>query len=130
MIIMLFDHILQHSFCLLLINLSAQPAAAPGNFFPDEDAETIAEIENDARLLVMTQANKIHSHFLHHYHFCSHLIFCHSGRYTRMIFMTLGAADQQSFSIQQERALLYKFDMAEAELLVFGIIVNFYFNRI
>ena len=46
----------------------ADAAAAPRNLFPDEDAESVAEIEHAARLLVVGEADEVCAHLLDELH--------------------------------------------------------------
>ena len=65
---MLIDHIAQHAMRLLLPNVVADAAAAPWDLFPNHDAEFVAEIEDDARLLIMREPDEVRAHVLDHLH--------------------------------------------------------------
>ena len=111
------NHVRQHSFGLCLILLATQTAAAPGNLFPYKNAQFIAKRKNNVRLLVMSQPDKIHSHFFHERHFRPHLFFCHSCAYARMVFVAVCTAQQKAGTVEAEWSFFHKFKMAESESL-------------
>ena len=112
---MLSNHIRQHPFSLPAIVLITDSATTPGNFLPDQNAQFITEIQNDFRLLIMSQTNEIHSHLLHHLHFLYHLLLSHGSGHACMIFMPVRTSQQQTSSIQHERAFFDEFKRTETE---------------
>ena len=58
-VVVLGDHVAEHAARHLFEDVVADAAAAPGDLFPDEDAEPVAEIEHAARLLVVREADEV-----------------------------------------------------------------------
>jgi len=58
MIAVLIDHVAQHAARLLLVSVAAEAAAAPG-ISPTPGFQLVAQVEQQARLLVMGQAMKL-----------------------------------------------------------------------
>ena len=54
MVTMLLDEGLEHVAALLLVTVTTDATTAPGNLFPDEEAELIAKFQHQWSLLVMT----------------------------------------------------------------------------
>lgn len=109
--------LVMHPARLVLVALSAQTAAAPGYFFPDEKSQLVAEPQNDAGLLIVPQADKVGTHLFYLLHFGAHHLFGQGSAYSGMVFMAVGAAQQQPFAVQVERPFLFEAEMAEAEVL-------------
>lgn len=102
MVAMLLNHIGEHPARLVLVALSAQTAAAPGYFFPDEKSQLVAEPQNDAGLLIVPQADKVGTHLFYLLHFGAHHLFGQGSAYSGMVFMAVSAAQQQPFAVQVE----------------------------
>src|SRR5690606_35742728 len=119
-IIMLFDHIGQHPTGLCLVYFTAQSTAAPGNFLPYQYTQAIARFQDDTRLLVMPKADEIDTHVFHHPHLVPDHVFRHCRAYASMVFMTMRTPEQQSLTIEIERALFREFEMTEADPLGVG----------
>ena len=102
---------------LYYVALSAQTAAAPGYFFPDEKSQLVAEPQNDAGLLIVPQADKVGTHLFYLLHFGAHHLFGQGSAYSGMVFMAVSAAQQQPLAVQVERPFLFEAEMAEAEVL-------------
>ena len=112
---MLGYHIRQHTFRLSAISFIPHTTTAPGNFFPNQNAQFITKIQNDFRLLIMPQTDEIHTHLFHHFHFLYHLFLSHGSSYSCMILVPVCSPQQETLSIQHERALIYKLKRTETE---------------
>src|SRR3954471_7080168 len=115
---MLLDHMSEHAVRLLLVCCSSQSSATPRYLFPDHDTKTITEVEHNARLLIVAKPDKIHTHFFHHYHFLPDKIFRHCSGHTRMVFMALRAADQQSLTIKKKRTMVNESELPESNFFL------------
>ena len=112
---MLGNHVGQHLPGLVLIGRSAQTTPAPGNLLPDQDAQPVAEVQDDLRLLIMPQANEIDTHRFHEFHLLHHQIFRHGGPESGMVLVPVRPAEQQAPSVQQEGTVIDEGETAEAE---------------
>ena len=54
MIMMLDDHISKHPTGLFFVDIASKTAPTPRNFFPYQNAQFVAKVQNDFRLLVMS----------------------------------------------------------------------------
>src|SRR5438876_469197 len=116
MVIVLADHIGQHPFRLLLIDGTAEPTPAPGYFLPDEDTQAVAEMKDDWRLLIVRQTDIVDAHFFHLDHLATHPFFSHRCSQTGMVLMTMRTPDEQTFTVEQERTMVGKCEVAETYL--------------
>ena len=115
MMTMLGDHIFEHPMSLLLILFSPYSTTTPGNLFPHEDAERVAEVEYEVALLVMSQTDEVGAHVLDLLHLLSDLLIGHSGTHSSMVFMAMRALQEQTTTIEEERSMLAELITAEAE---------------
>src|SRR5690606_17157527 len=97
-----------------------QSAAAPRYLFPHQYAQAIACLEDDARLLVMSESDEIDAHLLHHVHFLPDHVFGHCRTDAGVVFMAMGTAEQQSLARGVKRPVLSKFEVPEADALGMG----------
>ena len=116
MMAMLANHGGEHTPGLLTVALASQASPAPWYFFPDEQSERVAQIQHQVRLLVMAKSDEIGSHVLDLLQFVACLDFGHGSPYPSMVLMTVSTPEQQSFTIQEERAILAKLKRAQAKL--------------
>jgi len=76
-VVMLADHVGQHPPRLSLVLPAAESATTPGDLFPYQDAQAIAEMQDDPGLLVVGEPDIVHAHGLHEDHLLPHLILGH-----------------------------------------------------
>ncbi len=69
----------------------------------------------NAGLLVMRQPDIIDAHLLHQDHFAAHFLFRHPSAHPRMVFMPMRPPDEQSLSVEQERAMIDKRIISKAK---------------
>ena len=91
MVPVLSNHIGHHAVSLIFITFATYSAPTPGNFFPNQNSQTIAEIQANTRLLVMPQTDKICSHVFYHNHFFADLLFGHGRANSGVVFVTMGS---------------------------------------
>src|ERR1017187_4779965 len=115
MVAVLIDQVGQHGACLLLPFFTHNAGATPRRLFPNQDAQLIAEVKHDARLLVMAEANEICAHRLDELQFLAELGVRLSGGYTGVVHMPLCAAQQHAFAIQFEGAVIDELRVPDAE---------------
>ena len=89
---MLVNHVGKHAPCLFPVFFPAESTAAPGYFFPYQKSQFIAKAENEIRLLVMSQADKVSTHCFDLLHFRAHHFLSECGTYSGMVFMAVCAA--------------------------------------
>ena len=115
MMAMLGDHVFEHPMGLLPIFVTPYSTTTPGNLFPHEDAERVAEVEHKVALLVMAQTNEIGTHVLDLLHLLTDLLIGHGSTHTRVVLMAMGALQEQTATIQQERPVLKELIAAETK---------------
>ena len=115
MVVMLVDHVAQHAMSLLLPRIVADSTSAPEYLFPNHNAELVAEIENDSRLLIVRQPNEVRANVFDHLHFFSDQVFGHGGPNAGVILVSLRSANEQALAIQLERAMRDELELANAE---------------
>src|SRR6185295_14800837 len=99
---MLIDQVAQHAARLFLVALATEPATTPRNLFPYEQPELVAQIENRARLLKVSETDEVCAEIFDQLHLFAHELFGHRRGDAGVIFMTLGAANQQSLTVEFE----------------------------
>ena len=117
MIAMLVDCICQLLAHHLLPVVAADAAAAPRRFFPHQQAKLVAEIEHQAVLLIMCEADEVRAHRLDELHLFADQVVGHRARVARVVFVPMRAAQQQALAVQLERAVLAELEVANAEAL-------------
>ena len=104
----LVDHVAEHAPRLLLVALATHAAAAPRDLFPNQQAQLIALIEHDARLLVMRETDEIRAHLLDHRHLFADKVLRHRGRQAGVILVAVCASEQQPLTVQLERTVVQR----------------------
>ena len=117
MITVLVDHVAQHAARLILVSVAAEAPAGPGDLFPYQHSQLVAQVEHLARLLVVGQADEVGAHVLDEPHFFADEVFGHGGAQARVVFVPRGAAQEQLFAIQMEDAVFGELEIAQAEAL-------------
>ncbi len=102
--------------------VAADASAAPGDLFPDEDAEFVAEFEDAARLLVVCEADEVHAHVLDELHLLTDEVVGHRGCIAGVVFVAMGAAQEEAFAIELEGAMFDELGVADAEGLVSDVL--------
>ena len=92
MIVMLVNQMREHVAALLLVSIAADAAATPRNFLPHQQAEFVAELQHQRRLLVMTKPNKIRTHVFDFLKRLAHDRIGHRSSNARVIFVILCSA--------------------------------------
>ena len=118
MVVVLLDHVRQHVLRILLKGCIADSGAAPGNLLPHHQAKLVAEIEHQAILLVMGEANKVRAHLADEMHLLPDLLVAHGCRNASVIGMPMRSLQENSFAVELERPMLYEFDVAYAKALL------------
>src|SRR5215216_6138202 len=115
MVAMLIDHIAQHASRLLLVTFTAEAAATPRDLFPHEQTEFVAQVEDRARLLEMSESDKVCAEVLYQPHLFAHEIVCHRRSHAGVILVTLRAANQQPLTIEFEWSAFDELERTQAE---------------
>src|ERR1700733_214830 len=114
-VVMPIDQVSQHVLCLLLKRLASYSRPAPRNLLPHHQAKLIAEIKDQPVLLVVAKADEVCPHLPNELHLLPNKVIAHRGCHLNMIRMALRATQQESLSVQLERTVLDKLDMADAK---------------
>ena len=93
------DHGFQLLAGLLLIAAASDTAAAPGYLFPNEEAQRVTEMEHIVGLRIMAQPDEIGSHLFDEEEFAQYLLFAHGCSHAAMVFMAVGAIEQQTAAV-------------------------------
>src|SRR5215472_1140772 len=112
MVVVLVDHVAQHSRGLLFPPVISSSGAAPGDLLPHQQPELIALLEHDSRLLVVTETYKVRAHFFDQPHLLPNQVFGHRCPDSRMIFMPLRAFEEQAFAVELEWTVHHEFETA------------------
>ena len=120
MVDMLVDQVGQHAFGVLLESRVAHPGAAPGSFLPHHQAELVAEIEDEAVLLVVREADEVRSHLANHREFLAHEVIGHRCGSSGVVCMARGAAEEYAGAVELERAVFDELKAADAEAFFYG----------
>ena len=115
MVAVLRYHVGQHAAGLLAVGVTAQSAPAPGDFFPDEEAQLVAQAQDDVRLLVVSQADEVGAQGFYLLHFALHQLLGQGGAPSGVVFVAVRAAKQQAPAIEVERPVLLEAEVPEAE---------------
>ena len=118
MVVVLRDHVAQGAAAHLLEDVVADTAAAPGNLFPHEQAEAVAELEYTARLLVVREADEVCAHVFDELHLLIEQVVGHRRSVACVIFVAMGSAQQQTLAVQLEGPMVDELSVANAEGLV------------
>ena len=118
MVVVLRDHVAQGAAAHLLEDVVADAAAAPGNLFPHEQAEPVAELEHAARLLVVREADEVCAHVFDELHLLIEQVVGHGRSVAGVIFVAVGSRAIAALSVQLERSMVDEFGVANAEGLV------------
>ncbi len=102
----------------LLEDVVADAAAAPGNLFPDEDAEPVAVLEHAARLLVVGETDEVRAHVLDELHLLVDEVVGHGGCVACVVFVAMGSAEEESLAVELEGAVVDPLGVANAEGLL------------
>ena len=65
----------------------------------------------------MTEPEEIDPHLLHHGHFLPHHLLSHGRSHPCMVFMPVGAPEEQPLTIQVKRTVLLKVEIPDTKLL-------------
>ena len=115
MIVMLVNEVAQHVPALLPVPFAPQTAPAPGNFLPDQQAQLVAQIQHQRCLLVVSQPHEIRPHVLDLAERLAHDLVRHGRRDAGMVLVIVGAAQEQPFPVELERAVLDPLDGTHAK---------------
>ena len=119
-VVMLLDEIGEGGFGLGLPLRVADAFAAPGGFFPDEDAELVAEVEHEFGLLIVREADEVDAHFFHERELLAEEVFGLSSGEVRVVHVALRAVEEQAFAVELEGAVGKPFGVLETEALRVG----------
>src|SRR5688572_21560764 len=125
----LVDHIHEHPAGLLLVPLAAQTAAAPWNFFPYQKPKFITQVQSDAGLLMVSEADEIHTHLLHQLQLFSNQIFGQGSGEAGVIFVPVRPPQEQALAVQLEWSLPYKFEVPDAKAFLDAVFSVWIFER-
>ena len=114
----LIDHVGEHIFGVLLEGLAADAGAAPGGLLPDHQAELVAEVEDEAVLLVVGEADEVRAHGADEAELFADEVVGHGGGDACVVGMARGAAEEDTLAVELEWAVVDEFDVADAEALV------------
>ena len=114
----LFDHVRQHLLRILLKRCIADSGTAPGCFLPHHQTELVAEIEYQAILLIVGEANKVRTHVADEMHLFPDLVVAHGCGDAGVVGMPVCSLQQNAFAVELERPVLYKFDVPYAKALL------------
>src|SRR5262249_34446624 len=115
MVVVLVDHVAEHSPSLFLVVLASQTTAAPGNLFPDEQAELVAAVEHSAGLLIVAQPDEVRAHLLDQLHLGANQLFAHRRTEQGVVLVAMRSLDQKSRAIESERTVVDKFKRAQSK---------------
>src|SRR5262249_59439834 len=102
---------------LFLVVLASQTTAAPGNLFPDEQAELVAAVEHSAGLLIVAQPDEVCPHLLDQLHLGANQLFAHRRTEQGVVLVAMRSLDQKSRAIESERTVVDKFKRAQSKAL-------------
>ncbi len=120
MVVVLGDHVAEHAASHLFEGVVADSGAAPGDLLPNEDAETVAELEHAARLLVVSKADEVRAHILDELHLLVDEVVGHGGGVACVVFVAVGSAEEEALAVELEGAVLDPLGMTQAEGFVRG----------
>ena len=118
----LVDQCPEHVTALLPVAFAAKPAAAPGDFLPDEQAQLVAEVEDERCLLVVAEADEVGPHLLDLRHRAADHVVGHGCRDSRVVFVVVGAAEEQPLAIELEGPVRHPLHAPQAESLVHAVL--------
>ncbi len=118
MVVMLVDHVGQHRFSVLLEGLATDAGAAPRHLLPHHQAKLVAEVEDEAILLVVAEADEVCAHLLDELHLLAHNIVAHRSGESRVISVAVSAPKKHALSVELERAMLHELGGTDAEALL------------
>ena len=113
---MLPDHVLQHAMGLRLIGIAAHAPSAPGNLFPHQQPQRVAELQHEVRLLIVSEADEVGTHLLDLLHLAAYLLVGHRGTHASMVFVSMRSLQQQTAPVELERSVRLELECAEAKL--------------
>ena len=114
----LFDHVRQHVFRILLKGGIADTGTAPGSFLPHHQTELVTQIEYQAILLVVGEANKVRTHVANQAHLFPDLVVAHRCGNAGVVGMPVCSLQENAFAVEFEWPVLYEFDVPYAEALL------------
>lgn len=115
MVVVPIDQVSQHILCLLLKRLTSYFRTTPWNLFSHHQAKLIAKIEDQPILLVVAKTDEVCPHLPDELHLLPHQVVAHRGCHLNMIRMALRATQQEPPSVQLERTMLDKLNMANTK---------------
>ncbi|MNX50860.1 hypothetical protein D3C86_815020 [compost metagenome] len=121
MIIILTDDFSQHIFGVCLPKFAANSATTPRQFIPNQKSKFITSFINFRILWIMRQTNKISTHIFDGFHVGPMLFITHCCSNTGLFFMTMRTTNQQSFSIQVKRTMIFKLKPSETYFFVYTV---------
>ena len=95
---------------VLLKRLAPDAGAAPRHFFPNHQTKLIAQVEHQAVLLVVGEADEVCAHLANQLHLLADQIVTHRRSHAGVVGMALGAAQEYAFAVQLEGAMLDKLE--------------------
>ena len=114
----LVDHRASMSRACWLVALAAEAAAAPGDLLPDQQAQLVAQVQRQARLLVVAEPDEVGAHLLDRGRARARTTSSVSGgAEAGVVLVAVGAAQQQALAVEEERALFLELEVAQAKAL-------------
>jgi hypothetical protein len=119
---MLLDHELEQVAGVGAQRGVATAGTAPGEFLPNDEAKFVAEIKHQLRLLIVGETDEVRAHVADHAQLAAGNVVGDGGGGPSVIFVTMRAAQEKLFSVEEESAVLLKFEMAQPEALRAGLL--------
>ncbi len=104
----LVDHVGEHERASVLPFFVAHAGAAPRRLLPHQQAEFVAEIQHQPRLLIVAEADEVRAHRLHQFHLGANQLVGLRGGKAGMVHVALRAPQQQALAIQLEGPVVHE----------------------
>ena len=112
----------EHVAALLPVAFAAEPAAAPGDFLPDEQPQLVAEVEDERCLLIVAEADEVGPHLLDLGHRAADHVVGHGCRDSRVVFVVMRAAEEQPLAVELEGPVRHPLHAPEAKPFVQAVL--------
>ncbi|OPZ77779.1 MAG: hypothetical protein BWY77_01633 [bacterium ADurb.Bin431] len=117
MVVVLFDLLSKKPAGVVLPDRAAHAAAAPGQLVPDQQAKLIAGAVDRGVLGIMAESDEVGSHFLDHAHVAEVEGIGEGAAIPGVLFVAMGAAQEQPPAVEIKRPFFREFEPAAAEAL-------------